>query len=126
MNNTMSPATVAFHGGGLVASIVIIIVCATFVFKTGGTSALKDLLLLTGIFIIKGLALHFYGPTAEYIFTGFALVFLLVVYRRRWMDLTPKTKEQQRITIMKFIFFIFAAIGACALVFMIYKKAGII
>jgi len=76
--------------------------------------------------IIKEILLHFFGPIAEYIFTVLGLTLFLIVYRHLWMDMTPKTKEQQRIRVTKFTFFIIAVVGVCALVVMVYRLAGVL
>jgi len=82
----MPLAIAAFHGGRLAVWIVIMILSCVFVLKSGGTSALKFVILLMGIVIIKEVLLRFWGPTAEYAFTAIALtgvIFVYIIRRKR-------------------------------------------
>jgi uncharacterized membrane protein YgaE (UPF0421/DUF939 family) len=59
--------------------LAIIATCAV-TFKCFGKSGLQSALLLCGLLLTKDVILHFWGPVAEYIYTGLVVALALVIY----------------------------------------------
>jgi len=109
----------------LVIFTILLIVLFAYLLKSGGKRLVIYTLCLVGIFGLKEVFLHLWGPTAEYAYVGFIVLAVIVLNIVKQSKNAAKTRTQVQIDIIKILLFILASIGVVILVLKIYQKAGV-